>query len=142
MIISLEKYKIKTLLKNILYIFQTLYFSIFEVDDSQKQFKDLEKLKSIFQDKYPLLKVDENGSTSCVSCKLCEIVCPEDAIKVNVANFVNYPASLRIGEPPKNFFLNFDSCIKCGYCSDVCLVHSIDMKNNYSSGKRDLTKQE
>ena len=138
MIINLQKYKLRNFRETITFLIQTLYFSLFESDDGLKQFRDIEKLKELFKYKYPSLKLDMNNNTTCVSCKLCESVCPEKAIKIEVANLVNYPASLRVGEPPKKIILDFDSCIKCGRCSDVCLVDSIDMKNEYEVGKVNL----
>ena len=57
----------------------------------------------------PYLVKDQEGSTKCVSCQLCEFVCM-----------------------PKEFEINMLRCIFCGFCQEVCPEEAIFLQKDYS----------
>lgn len=141
MIVNLPK-------KNILKIFRvfSLFFKKLKNDASihylaSKAFKDSIELKKFFKFNHPVLKVDALGNVACVSCGLCETVCPTDAIKINKANMVNFPVSLTTGESPLHFYLDVSQCIKCGLCADICFVEALDLNAYYKVTKVDLVAE-
>jgi len=101
-------------------------------------FYDSIKLKDFFQLSYPKLKLDIEGNSKCISCKLCEEVCPTQAIQIKKANMTNMKDSLTEGEPPLHFYLNVSNCIMCGQCQEVCYVDALELTEKYSAKKIDL----
>ena len=106
-----------------------------------KAFNDSIELKKFFKINHPILKVDALGNVACVSCGLCESVCPTDAIKIDKANMVNFPVSLTTGESPLHFYLDVSQCIKCGLCADICYVEALDLNAYYKVTKVDLVAE-
>jgi len=69
----------------------------------------------------PYLVRDQQGNTKCVSCQLCEFVCPPKAIKI-IPPGPDGPAADRPSAEkiPKEFEINMLRCIFCGYWQEVC----------------------
>ncbi len=97
----------------------------------QKLYQDANHLKQFFKYDYPRLKLDLAGNSSCVSCDMCQQICPTQAIELKKTNMVNFPKSLTSGEAPLNFFLDVTACTKCGQCLDVCAVDALELKAHY-----------
>jgi NADH-quinone oxidoreductase subunit I len=81
----------------------------------------------------PYLVRDQDGNTKCVSCQLCEFVCPPRAIKIIPPG----PAGQRADRPnaekiPKEFEINMLRCIFCGFCQEVCPEEAIFLLKDYS----------
>ncbi len=104
----------------------------------KRAFSDGIKLKKLFKSFYPELVKDSVGNTVCTSCKLCEEVCPTDAIQIDKANMVNFPSTLETGEAPLKFNLKVDDCVTCGLCVTVCYVDAIILAKKYNESKVDL----
>ena len=81
----------------------------------------------------PYLVRDQEGNTKCVSCQLCEFVCPPKAIKITPPG----PAGLSADRPnaekmPREFEIDMLRCIFCGFCQEVCPEEAIFLLKDYS----------
>lgn len=68
---------------------------------------------------------DQEGSSLCISCGLCEVVCPTQAIHIEVDNKIQFPKSLKTGPAPKRFDIQNDLCVRCSLCVDACPVKAL-----------------
>jgi len=81
----------------------------------------------------PYLVRDQDGNTKCVSCQLCEFVCPPKAIKITPPGPDGAPADRPNAEKmPREFEINMLRCIFCGYCQEVCPEEAIFLMEDYS----------
>jgi NADH-quinone oxidoreductase subunit I len=80
----------------------------------------------------PYLVRDPEGRTKCVSCQLCEFVCPPKAIKIIPPGPAGAPEVGNVEKAPKEFEINMLRCIFCGYCQEVCPEEAIFLMNDYS----------
>src|SRR5882724_12362163 len=81
----------------------------------------------------PYLVKDQEGNTKCVSCQLCEFVCPPKAIRIVPPGPDGPPADRPNAEKiPKEFEINMLRCIFCGYCQEVCPEEAIFLMKDYS----------
>ena len=81
----------------------------------------------------PYLVRDQDGNTKCVSCQLCEFVCPPKAIRIVPPG----DSGLRADRPnaekmPLEFEIDMLRCIFCGYCQEVCPEEAIFLQQDYS----------
>lgn len=74
----------------------------------------------------PVLVKDQAGREKCVSCSLCEYVCPPRAISI-VPSEIGGP----VEKGPKVFDIDMLRCIFCGYCEEVCPEQAIFMSEEY-----------
>lgn len=81
----------------------------------------------------PYLVRDQDGATKCVSCQLCEFVCPPKAIRITPPGPDGAPADRRNAEKmPREFEINMLRCIFCGFCQEVCPEEAIFLQRDYS----------
>ena len=81
----------------------------------------------------PYLVRDQAGDTKCVSCQLCEFVCPPKAIKIIPPGPTGPLADRPNAEKmPLEFEINMLRCIFCGYCQEVCPEEAIFLQKDYS----------
>ena len=81
----------------------------------------------------PYLVKDPAGNTKCVSCQLCEFVCPPKAIKIVPPGPVMSNADRPNAEKmPAEFEINMLRCIFCGFCQEVCPEEAIFLQKDYS----------
>ena len=82
----------------------------------------------------PTLVKDPNGREKCVSCQLCEFVCPPKAIKIipGEIDAEAEPDRAHVEKAPKEFDINMLRCIYCGLCQEVCPEEAIFLKDIFS----------
>jgi formate hydrogenlyase subunit 6/NADH:ubiquinone oxidoreductase subunit I len=56
----------------------------------------------------------------CVGCKMCQRVCPSNAIEIEKVGDKRYKAVVRM-----------DKCIFCGQCVDSCIKAALKNTNNF-----------
>lgn len=80
----------------------------------------------------PTLVKDPNGREKCVSCQLCEFVCPPKAIRITPGEIPAGTGREHVEKAPKAFDIDMLRCIYCGYCQEVCPEEAIFLQNQYS----------
>jgi NADH-quinone oxidoreductase subunit I len=81
----------------------------------------------------PYLVKDQDGNTKCVSCQLCEFVCPPKAIRITPPGDTGLQADRANAEKmPQEFEINMLRCIFCGFCQEVCPEEAIFLQQDYS----------
>ena len=88
----------------------------------------------------PVLVCDSDGRHKCVSCQLCEFVCPSKAIKVTPSAIPEDSQYAFIEKGPADFQIDMSRCIYCGLCQEACPEQAIFMSHNYLFTPTDKTQ--
>jgi len=80
----------------------------------------------------PTLVKDPNGREKCVSCQLCEFVCPPKAIRITPGSIPEDSPHAHVEKAPQEFEINMLRCIYCGLCQEVCPEEAIFLQDIYS----------
>ena len=82
----------------------------------------------------PTLVKDPNGREKCVSCQLCEFVCPPKAIRIQPGEIdvELEPERAHVEKAPQAFDINMLRCIYCGLCQEVCPEEAIFLQDIFS----------
>ena len=81
----------------------------------------------------PYLVKDQEGHTKCVSCQLCEFVCPPKAIRITPGEIPADQADrAHVEKGPQAFDIDMLRCIYCGFCQEVCPEEAIFLQKDYS----------
>jgi NADH-quinone oxidoreductase subunit I len=80
----------------------------------------------------PTLVKDPHGREKCVSCQLCEFVCPPKAIRITPGEIPEDAPTAHVEKAPKAFDIDMLRCIYCGLCQEVCPEEAIFLQNQYS----------
>lgn len=77
------------------------------------------------------LRLWEDGAERCIACKLCQVVCPAQAIYVKAStNPKNHPIS-KSHKYASQFQINMLRCIFVGDCEEACPVDCIVLSREY-----------
>ena len=80
----------------------------------------------------PTLVKDPNGREKCVSCQLCEFVCPPRAIRIVPGDISESDEHGHVEKAPEEFDINMLRCIYCGLCEEVCPEEAIFLQDVFS----------
>ena len=80
----------------------------------------------------PTLVKDPNGREKCVSCQLCEFVCPPKAIRITPGEIPPTATNAHVERAPQAFDIDMLRCIYCGMCQEVCPEEAIFLQQQYS----------
>ena len=80
----------------------------------------------------PTLVKDPNGREKCVSCQLCEFVCPPKAIRITPGAIAPDAPTGHVEKAPQEFEIDMLRCIYCGMCQEVCPEEAIFLQNQFS----------
>src|SRR6056300_798017 len=67
----------------------------------------------------PTLVKDPNNREKCVSCQLCEFVCPPKAIRITPGEVPEGSGREHVEKGPQAFDIDMLRCIYCGLCQEV-----------------------
>lgn len=80
----------------------------------------------------PTLVKDPHGREKCVSCQLCEFVCPPKAIRITPGEIPPGAPTEHVEKAPQAFEIDMLRCIYCGLCQEVCPEEAIFLQNQFS----------
>jgi NADH-quinone oxidoreductase subunit I len=80
----------------------------------------------------PTLVKDEDGREKCVSCQLCEFICPPRAIRITPGELPADSVNAKVEKGPKAFDIDMIRCIYCGLCEEVCPEEAIYLRKDYA----------
>ena len=85
-------------------------------------------LSSRFRGEHALRRYSD-GEERCISCKLCEVVCPALAITIDGAMTKNG------SRQTIRYDIDMTKCIYCGLCQEACPVEAIVESQKYNFSK-------
>ncbi|MDZ5761372.1 NADH-quinone oxidoreductase subunit NuoI [Lyticum sinuosum] len=86
---------------------------------------DKGKVSNKYRGEHALMFYD-NGEERCIGCKLCEAICPSQAITIDTK-----PRDSDGSRRTTKYDIDMSKCIYCGLCQEACPVDAIIETNKY-----------
>lgn len=80
----------------------------------------------------PTLVRDPDGRVKCVSCQLCEFVCPPKAIRITPGFRAATGPGANAEKEPQEFQIDMLRCIYCGLCQEACPEEAIFLRQDFA----------
>ena len=81
-----------------------------------------------------LLYDDETGQELCTGCFQCQRICPPQVIHITQAKD---PTTGKVVPAATEFLIEYDACMSCGFCAEVCPFDSIKMDHQFELSTND-----
>jgi NADH dehydrogenase (ubiquinone) Fe-S protein 8 len=66
-----------------------------------------------------------SGEERCIACKLCEAICPAQAISIEAEGRSLFSSFVESSRRTTRYDLDLTKCIFCGFCQEACPVDAI-----------------
>jgi len=80
----------------------------------------------------PTLVKNPFNEVKCVSCQLCEFICPPKAIRITPGHRNPASTDANVEKEPQEFVIDMLRCIYCGLCEEVCPEEAIILQKHYA----------
>ena len=74
-----------------------------------------------FRGQHALVRNPETGTTKCIGCMKCAMVCPSRCIRIRIHKEAEHGNRRFIDE----YHIDALRCVYCGYCAEVCPVNAV-----------------
>lgn len=95
------------------------------------------KLPEPYRNMPILLYDDETGHELCTGCYQCARICPPQVIHITQAKD---PVTGKMVPAATEFVIEYDACMSCGFCAEVCPFDSIKMDHVFELSTADHPK--
>jgi NADH-quinone oxidoreductase chain I len=103
---------------------KTLYYFFFKKAVTINYPYEKSSVSSRYRGEHALRRYP-NGEERCIACKLCEAVCPAQAITIDAEERED---GIR---KTTRYDIDMTKCIYCGLCQEACPVDAVVLTNNY-----------
>jgi NADH-quinone oxidoreductase subunit I len=120
------------------HLYRTMFFeSRFDLDSDGAITQQYPEVPTRTAENYrgaPVLVKNPEGKVKCVSCQLCEFICPPRAISIHPAEQTDEVRGQYTNDEkyPEQFSIDMLRCIYCGFCEEVCPEQAIFLSQEYS----------
>lgn len=102
----------------------TLKYLFFERAVTINYPKEKGRVSDNFRGEHMLCRYEDNAER-CIACKLCEAVCPAEAITITATRTPDW------NRRTIRYDIDMSKCIYCGLCEEACPVDAIIETTNY-----------